>query len=147
MTTGAGGRRGRGGTESGPRERCVLAGLAFTLLFGQPVVVFALAVLSPGVPELAVITLGTVALAATTARAYVRRGGSVGRLGEFLLVLAAVQLVVAVSVRVALAVLQPTGLALAATRPAIVVVSYPLAYYVFLQVPRGSVLALVQDDG
>ncbi|MFB6143227.1 MAG: hypothetical protein ABEJ30_07790 [Halorientalis sp.] len=103
-----------------------LATLVFAVLLGQPVVVVAaLSLSTPTLPSLAVVAGGTLALAVTAARAFVRQGRSVGRLAEFLVVLGAVQLVAALALGAALG----PGPALAgAARPAAVVLGYPVAY-------------------
>ncbi|WP_136717419.1 hypothetical protein [Halorientalis salina] len=108
------------------RRRLLLSFVAFLFLFGQPVVVFALTVLSAPLPSLAVVVAGTGLLAAPTASAFVRADRSVGRLADFVLAVAGVQIVLILLAHVALS---DAGSMATVARPAIVFVSYPVAYY------------------
>lgn len=112
--------------DSLPRRQLVLAFVAFLLLFGQPAVIFALAVTSPSVATFAVIVAGTAVLAGPTARAYVGQGWSVSRLADYVLAVALVQIGLVVVSRVALA--GSGGPAM--VQPGIVLVSYPIVYVV-----------------
>ncbi|WP_247005629.1 hypothetical protein [Halorientalis litorea] len=102
----------------------------FCLLVGQPAVVFALAVASPTPLVFAVIGGGTLALAATATRGFRTRGYSADRLVDFVLVVAATQIVVALVFGLFLSLLDSGGVTQAALRPAAVVLGYPVAYYV-----------------
>jgi hypothetical protein len=108
------------------RRRLLLSFVAFLFLFGQPVIVLALTVLSATLPSLAVVVAGTGLLAAPAARAFVRADRSVGRLADFVLAVAGVQIVLLLLAHVALSEAGPMA---TVPRPAIVFVSYPVAYY------------------
>lgn len=137
-----GGRRTDTASGVRSREEFLLAFGGFCLLFGQPVVVFALATGTPGLGSLAVIASGTVVLAAMTARVFVRQQRSVGRLGDFIIALAAVQLALAAVLLVLLRVVEPRSVTVAATRVAAVLAAYPLAYYAVYRGVPVSVLDL-----
>jgi len=115
---------GRGDSDDTP-----VTFVLFCLLVGQPAVVFALAVASPTPLVFAVIGGGTLALAATATRGFRTRGYSADRLVDFVLVVAATQIVVALGLGLALTALDG-GVTQAMLRPAIVVLGYPVGYYV-----------------
>lgn len=121
---------GQQGTTEWSVSALVLAVFVFTLLFGQPVVVFALAVLSPGLSSLAVIVAGSALLAVPTGRVFLRQGGSVSRLGDFVLALAVVQILVVLTSRGLYTVVEPGETVSTAAQPVVVLVSYPVTYYV-----------------
>lgn len=116
-------------------RQTALAFVVFLFLLGQPVVVFALAVLSPGVPSLVVIAVGTALLAGSVTRLFVRQGGSVDRLADFVLVLAGTQFVLALCSQAALTVVDAATVPLPMLLPALVLVGYPVAYYVVYHGP------------
>lgn len=132
-----GGAGERSAGEESPGQRLALAVVAFLLLFGQPVFVFALAVLTPTLPSLAVIGGGTVLLAVPMARAFVRQGGSLSRLGDFVLVLAFAQVSLALLGRPLLDAVE-ADVVTTAVQPGIVLVSYPVAYYVSYRRPAAA---------
>jgi hypothetical protein len=123
----------RHGWSAARRRQFALSFAAFLFLFGQPVVVFALALLTPTPRTLLVIAVGTVALAATAARSFTRQGRSIGRLADFLLVLAGTQVLLFV---VATA-MGPGGRLTPTARPVVVLLGYPVAYAVtYRDLPR-----------
>lgn len=127
----ADGSAGVGSTATGrvrevlPRRRLLLAFVGFLLLFGQPALIFALALTAPSVVSLAVIVVGTAVLAGPAARAYLGQGWSVSRLADYVLAVGLVQIGLVVVSRVTHA-----GGASPAIQPGIVLVSYPVVFVV-----------------
>lgn len=122
-----------------PRRQLFLAFAAFLLVYGQPSVVCARVLLSVTLPSLAVIVVGSMVLAAPTARAFVRQGGSISRLADFVIVAALVQIVVALVGELVVAATSGGDLS-AISRAAIVLASYPIAYYVIYRAGDASPL-------
>ncbi|MFD1586122.1 hypothetical protein ACFR9U_03945 [Halorientalis brevis] len=112
-----------------PRRELLLAFAAFLLVYGQPSVVCARVLLSVTLPSLAVIVVGSMLLAAPTARTFVRQGGSISRLADFVIVAALVQIVVTLLGLLVVAAANGDDLT-ALARATIVLSSYPIAYYV-----------------
>jgi len=115
-----------------PRRASVLAFVAFLVVVGQPVAVFALAVTSPSPAVLSVIVGGTVLLAASATRAYLGQGWSVSRLADFVLAVGLTQVgLVLLSRAVASGA---TGLRPGPVQSVAVVVSYPVVYLLLTRV-------------
>jgi hypothetical protein len=147
MTTAGGAARADESARTALSSRQVaLAFVVFLVLFGQPVVVFALAARSPGLPSLVVIAVGTALLAGSVTRLFVRRGGSVDRLADFLLVLAGTQLVLALLTQAALTAVDTATVSLPMLLTALVLVGYPVAYYVVYHGPPIPLLGAHVND-
>lgn len=147
MTTSAERAGGDPPPRTAPSGRAVaLAFVVFLALLGQPVVVFAFAVLSPDLPSLVVIALGTAVLAWSVTRLFVRLGGSVDRLADFVLVLASVQLVLALLSQAALTTVGTATVPLPMLVLALVFVGYPVAYYVVYHGPPIPLLDAQSND-
>ncbi|MFB6164641.1 MAG: hypothetical protein ABEJ31_05735 [Haloarculaceae archaeon] len=116
----------------GPGEaldrRTLLAVCCFAALFGQPAVVVALAAGSADPATLSVVVVGTALLSIPAARAFVRRGRSVGRLADVLITAALVQMLLVLVVDFLEGM--PALADAAWTRPAIALASFPMAYAV-----------------
>jgi len=117
------------GSGESSRRQFTLAFAVIAVLFGQPAVVFALALGAPGFRSLLIVAAGTALLAGTLARWFVRRGRSVSRLADFVLALAAIQIALVLLGQFTMRVLGAAPPVPPAAQPAVVLVAYPVAYY------------------
>lgn len=116
--------------EPGRGDDTLVTFVLFCLLAGQPAVVFALVLASPTPFVFAIIGGGSLALAATATRGFQTRGCPADSLVDFVLVVAATQIVVALVFGLFFALLDSGGVTQAVLRPAVVVLGYPVGYYV-----------------
>lgn len=119
--------------DRGARQRTAVTYLAFVVLLGQPAVVVAVSALTPTRATLTVIVVGTALLAAVATRAFRTTGGSLERLGNFVVVLALVQAGLALLTPVVLGVVTAGSSVPPVLQFALVLAGYPIAYRVAYQ--------------